>query len=532
MKSLIVQQSSISERTIFDDSEATSQSILSRICPGLELDFFVKLSPCTNVFGRQREDSLSFIPRLAHVTTMERPDQVYVLIGTSQDWNIVSQHTQPVDNLKQRVMLRLSGINFRSLLDYATSLEAKSHSHKMIITGFDRKSLESAGYNQALKNPILDHLQHREEPLEEQSTKPCSSAVEGSLADAQNEDEARRIVTTALQRKISSVIFDYDIPDLHTTVADFGMDSLVIFRVRTWIFQAFRADVEPHEISRARNIIALASLVLERTTSTHYRQRNNEDRNRDIERAEPDPGPGTSSKAMRLPRQPLPLLADSLQAFLNSVRPFCSDEEYKEIFQATEDFTAPSGMGNVLHNRLVERAEDTQIDNWLADLYLTRRYLSLRKSLVAHQSYFGTHPLGRHAMRPAERAAVVTLAVLHFKRTLESGNLGTQYLSGQAIDPDSYQWLFNACREPCVGIDRIHKYANDDYIVVMRRGQIYKIILDEGTQCISFETLRAVFEKIFASGMTTISWLSILTADERNQWAKVIHTILIAVLLL
>ena len=480
----------------------------------------MKLAPGTNLFSRQREDACGS-SRFPHATTTERLDQVQMLIGASQEWNIVSQHLRPLAKLNQRAMLGLRSIGFRSLLDHATSLEAKSCSRKVIVSGFDRKSLEDAGYDQALQNPILNHIQHPEDPSNEQKIKPNSIAAEGCLADAQNEDEARRIVTTALQHKMSSVTFDYDITDLQTAVTDFGLDSLIIFRVRTWIFQTFRADVEPHEISRAPNIVALASLVLQRTTSTQYRQRTDKDRNCDIGQTEPNPGSGKSSKPVGLPRQPLPPLADTLQAFLISVRPFCSDKEYEETAQDTENFRAPSSMGNVLHQRLVERAEDPQIENWLADLYLDRRYLSLRNPLVAHQSYFGTHPLSRYAMRPAERAAIVTLAVLRFKQALDSGNLGTQYLSGQAVDPDSYQWLFNACREPGLGIDRIRKYANNDYIVVMRRGHFYKITLDEDTQYISFATLRALFERILESGTKTLSWLSIMTADERNEWAKV-----------
>ena len=67
---------------------------------------------------------------------------------------------------------------------------------------------------------------------------------------------------------------------------------------------------------------------------------------------------------------------------------------------------------------------------------------------MAHQSYFSAHPFGRFAIKSAERAALVTLVVFRFKKTLDPGNLGTQYLSGQAIDQNPYQWLPNACREP------------------------------------------------------------------------------------
>ena len=55
---------------------------------------------------------------------------------------------------------------------------------------------------------------------------PSSTAVEESLTDAQTEDEARRIMTTTLQHKISTVTFEHDVTDLQTAVTDFGMDSL------------------------------------------------------------------------------------------------------------------------------------------------------------------------------------------------------------------------------------------------------------------------------------------------------------------
>ena len=532
INSLIFQQGPTSEHSLFRDSRAVSQSLLPILYQDLDLDFFVKLSPCTDLFDRQREDPSSTVCKpLRTLPTGKRLEPVRMLIGASKNFNIVSQDMQSINSLDQQAILSISSTDFYSLLDYATSSEAKSNNSEVIITGFDAESLIKATYNHVLKNPILNHMRHPEELRKEKSTEPSLSAAEESLTDAKTEIEARRIVTTALQHKISSVTFDCDVADLNTAVADFGMDSLVVFRMRTWVFQAFRADLEPQEISGAVNITALAGLVLDRSRFTQYKQKSHDRHNCDTEKSEPKPDPEISSKPTELPRQPLPLLAESLRAFLDSARPFCSDEEFREAFQATEEFKAPGGMGNVLHNRLVKRAEDPQIDNWLADLYLAHRYLSLRKPLVAHQSYFGSHPLGRFTMDPAERAAIVTLAVFQFKKTLESGNLGTQYLSGQAVDPDSYQWLFNACREPCVGTDRIHKYASDEYIVVMRRGHFYKIILEEGTQSMSLKTLKAILERILKSDITTISWLSILTADERNEWAKVVHPILVAFLI-
>ena len=532
MDNLTSSQKLGSEYTKLDDSFATNQSSLRNIFRDLDLDFFVKLSPCTILFGGQGEHTRSTSHIVSRSSTLdERSDRVHLLIGVSKGFKLISEDPQPTDNTDWEAMLPTTRIDLHNLLDFATSSEAKNSTSKVIIVGFDMDSLNSAGYDQALKNPILNHIRHSEELPKTQRTMPSSTAVEESLADAQAEDEARRIVTTALQHQISAVTFDYDVTDLQTAVADFGLDSLIVFRLRTWIFQAFRADLEPQEITGATNIITLADLVLERTTFTQYRRKTNDASNCNTEQAEIKRDPAMPSNLMGLPRQPLPLLPESLQAFLNAAQPFCSEEEFRDITQATEEFKVPDGIGNILHHRLVEREEDPQIENWLGDLYLTRRYLSVREPLVAHQSYFGTHPFGRFAMKPAERAALVTLVVFRFKKTLESRKLVTQYLSGQAIDQDSYQWLFNACREPCVGTDRIHKYAHNDYIVVMRRGHVYKILLQEGNHAISFNTLKAFFERIREFAPKTMSWLSILTADGRDEWAKVFQTIFVSALL-
>ena len=171
----------------------------------------------------------------------------------------------------------------------------------------------------------------------------------------------------------------------------------------------------------------------------------------------------------------------------------------------------------------LERVKDPQVDNWLGDLYINRRYPSLRSSLAGHQSYFGTHLLEAISMQSAEKAALVTLAVYHFKTTLESGKLEPQYLFGQQIDLSSYQWLFHTCRKPGLGSDKLRKYDRNDHNVVVRRDYIYNLILKGKTQSqhIIFGALETVHAKVIEDASRNTSWLSIFTTDNRGQCARV-----------
>ena len=90
-------------------------------------------------------------------------------------------------------------------------------------------------------------------------------------------------------------------------------------------------------------------------------------------------------------------------------------------------------------------------------------------------------------------------------------------LSGQVIDPETYQWLFNAYREPHIGEDQIRKYPSTDYVVVLRYGHAFKVILKEDSKTISFESLKGMYESILASTPKEMLWVSALTADERDR---------------
>jgi hypothetical protein len=67
------------------------------------------------------------------------------------------------------------------------------------------------------------------------------------------------------------------------------------------------------------------------------------------------------------------------------------------------------------------------------------------------------------------------------------------------------------------------KYEGGDlnYMVAMHRGHVYKVaLMEEDGGNVSYQKLKATFEKILETEKED-SWVGILTADDRNEWAKV-----------
>src|ERR1700738_1958030 len=88
---------------------------------------------------------------------------------------------------------------------------------------------------------------------------------------------------------------------------------------------------------------------------------------------------------------------------------------------------------------------------------------------------------------------------------------------------DMWQSLFSAPREPHLGCDIMRKFVGDEYnyLVALRRGHVFKIVLKEGGTAVSYESLKASFQAILDKDIEADSWVPILTADDRDSWAQV-----------
>ena len=486
----------------------------------MDLDFYVMLSSSVTIFGSEAYRTCAAGNALQVALSMNREYYVNMCItidlGGVKDPTLNPYDVRPEKDLEAQGLVPLTNAELDTLLEYAISTRAKGHPSHHVISGFDRTSLEGSDNQGALDMPLFSHLPQDPTENGEEENVPTSHDADKHIADATSREEAQKIVISALQHKISTLVaIEQHMVDVDTSIEDLGLDSLITWGLRNWIFGNFRADLEPSEISDAASIAHLASKISDRSKFRARKEKTDDSRNTD-----------SSEKPLatpRLPPQPLPHLQDTLEAYLESARPFCTDEEFDRTCTAVAKFNEPDGLGQQLQDRLAQRQADPRIENWLGDLYTYRRFLRPRVPLVACQSFFGTHPIGQVPHEQAERATIISLAAFQCKQDLESGKLVGQHssLSGQAVDPDTYQLLFNACREPHVGGDQLRKYASNDYIVVLRYGHALKITLKDSSKTISFERLKGIYEDILESTPKEMLWLSALTADERDRWAKV-----------
>ncbi|CAD6442880.1 62e7626d-0f35-4e4a-b9b1-5f30bfcc7997 [Sclerotinia trifoliorum] len=409
--------------------------------------------------------------------------------------------------------------------EMSSTNDNRRYSH--IVTGL-RESKLTGARKLPLHSPLMKYLPEiwkQEEPSTNAPlNKSTSETTNDSLEDTKNEAQAHRIVQLAVQKKIASMMaVNYELIDVKMAMEDFGLDSLIIFTFRNWIFQNFRANLDVGAITNALSIDDLAFRIL--SLKNLPRQEQSAQHKHAFE-------PTNSSRfhakshTNLLPKQPLPALEDTLRHYVNAARPFCSNEELERTKQLAEELKIVGGQGQILQARLLERKNDPTIDNWLSDIYLSRRFLRQRASLVATQSYFGTHPNGRAPHTQAERAAIVSLAALKFKQCYESESLPKRELYGQSIDTYAYRYLFNVCREPHLNEDIIREYPNNNYIVVFNNGHGYKISLTKDNEVIAFSDLEAKFEEIIYEPIEQKSWVGTLTADNRDDWAKARNTLL------
>lgn len=209
---------------------------------------------------------------------------------------------------------------------------------------------------------------------------------------------------------------------------------------------------------------------------------------------------------------------------------FGNATELAHTRELIQDFKRPENGGR-LQQRLLERVNDPNLDCWLADLYNNSNFLDRNGPLVPFSSFFYTHKICDIRQTQAERAAIITTAAFEYKLLLEEGKVKPATLNDQPTDMYLFQYLFNTSRLPQIGSDKMERFPGNDYVVVLHKNRAFKVNLQHETKRVSYEQIERIFNWILGCPDNQASNLGILTADDRNMWAKVrwklvLHTVL------
>ncbi|KAL0638143.1 Carnitine O-acetyltransferase mitochondrial [Maublancomyces gigas] len=230
-----------------------------------------------------------------------------------------------------------------------------------------------------------------------------------------------------------------------------------------------------------------------------------------------------------LPRLVVPTLQETADRYIKSVHPLISASELEATESAVTEFLKPGGVGEALQNKLLARAADPNVKNWIIEWWNESAYLGYRDPVVPYVSYFYSYKDDKKRRDPAKRAAAITTAALEFKKMVDGGTLEPEYMRKQPMCMDSYKWMFNACRIPKKPVDEPIKYPASEhkYFVVIRKNHFFKVFHEvDGTQLNTHE-LEAQFARIYElANLSKAPAIGALTSENRDVWTDARQTLL------
>ena len=529
----------------FDDFQVPLQTKmsgthhLSEAFKDSSLDFFIMLSSLSGVVGSRGQANYAagntFQDALAQYHTASKTHYIALNLGMIEGTDAYrdSMGQARVKNLIRQGWVPVKHAEVLAFVDYAISPQVRNYSCRQAAIGIDGKSIHEAdNTTPVMKSAMFTHVRgsYNSQGLGENSS--TNTTIKESIIAAGSVTAVEKIINSAISQRLSKLtMLEPDSIDLKTPLLDYGLDSLTAAELKNWIHRELEAPLQASEILDESSISSLSMKVASRSKlipNSPCGSPNVKVVNKDVRPPVAKPDPSQNAPAIDeshqkkppfgLPGLPLPNLKDTLDLYLRSASPFLSDKEFEITSLAIRAFQ--EGHGQKLQKRLLERYQDPRIDNWQHDLQVNAVYLKRRDPVHPYGTFYSSHLLTDPPHSQAERAAVISAAAYEFKQRLDSDEIEQDYLNGEPICMQSLQWLFNTTRQPGLDIDKVCKYPGNNYLVALRRGHIFKIILEEGGRGVSYLNLKRKFEAVLEHSMECLPSLATLSADKRGSWAK------------
>lgn len=480
------------------------------------VDFFVMLSSCAGVVGNHGQanyaaastfqDTIAY-HHFPHIRTIASMD-----LGMITGAGYVDDRPEVARVLKSQGYVPVRLDNFLTLLECAINPVSSSSFPRQAIIGIRPGSSEVSGLNShdspsVFSDPKFRYLQTMTPNVQKDRVQGMMKRKETLSRAATDDGKVQQIIAEDTAKKIALLtLTDREHMELSKPLADFGLDSLIMVELRNWINQTFGCRIKVSEIMKSNSLMDLARSVHQRSKAE-----------RTVPASPMNLGPKAEQEA--IPALPLPTLTETIERYLKSVRPLASDNEMESTTRCATAFL--KAEGHVLQKRLEEKVRDPQIENWAHDLYTDDVYLEDRRPLMPFTNYFAAYPAANQQQSPAERAAMISFAAFEYKCLVEKNRLSPETINDRPACMESYRWLFNACRLPGSTTDIARKWQSQDYLIAMRNGHFFKILLRIRGECASIAQLSSAFQRVIENADLDSSWLGVLTTDTRASWHQV-----------
>ncbi|KAF9438342.1 Carnitine O-acetyltransferase mitochondrial [Entomortierella beljakovae] len=241
-----------------------------------------------------------------------------------------------------------------------------------------------------------------------------------------------------------------------------------------------------------------------------------------------------------LPPLPIPPLDQTLDRYLESVRPLTTDQEYENTVAAVEEFRGKAqesgtksghGQGKILDARLRAHAKgcEKRSTSWLAEWWDEWAYFAHRDSSTFFVNYyFGFQDDTRMPTQTARAALLVSLA-LEFRQLIATRTLTPDMARNAPFCMNMYQYLFNYARIPGSPADTAVGFPTEtnNHITVVRNGKFYIFetlhIPSKPTSVLSPREIMIQLERIKKMAdddNANVPEVGILSTGQRDQVAK------------
>ena len=488
------------------------------------LEHFIMLSSLTNIIGSKGQANYAagnaFQDYLASHHENSTTQYVSLNLGMIEDSDVIALHPERIPGLLRAGCVPLRISQFLSLLGYSLSPQARRDGIRQIVIGVDRESLSAQEDTLILQNPMFSAMPYAYGIQSQVQEFAASKKIDQLVAEAKNVESISDIISSGIAEKIASLMArDQKDIRLDIPLAELGLDSLIAIELKNWISGSLRAALQTSEILDMPSITVLSDRVLKRSALvTDLTQLNGQKG----QEAVLDQTPAAELSIIpSLPPLPLPELEDSVKLYLEAVKPFCSPEDIDRTENAISGFLEPDGLGSKFQRRLLQRAADAEIDGWQFDLYNHHVYLSSRAPINPFQQFGGSIGINKGLRSQANQAAIISAAVFEFKMILEAGDMAPDYLKETPLCMETVKWIFNSTREPHASVDQVRRYTGHDFMIVLRRGHIFKVELVQDDEPVKYQSLEATFDAILDQTHKEKMSVATLTAGDRDSWAEV-----------
>nr|XP_056707456.1 carnitine O-palmitoyltransferase 1, liver isoform isoform X1 [Euleptes europaea] len=227
-----------------------------------------------------------------------------------------------------------------------------------------------------------------------------------------------------------------------------------------------------------------------------------------------------------LPRLPVPAVKDTINRYLESVKPLMNDEQYRRMEGLGKDFAVTLGPKLQWYLKL----KSWWATNYVSDWWEEYVYLRGRGPIMVNSNYFAMDFLYfTPTSVQAARAGNAIHAILLYRRKLDRQQIQPILLMGSTVPLCSAQWerMFNASRIPGEETDTIQHVKDSKHIVVYHKGCYYKVWLYYDGRLLTPREIEQQMQWILhdkSEPQPGEEKLAALTAGDRVPWAKARQT--------